>query len=454
MEPQRIQLIREMAEAIAGGEAAFFVGAGLSAMAGAPSWDELIAQLRVRLQPRTDERNPLLVAQFFANQFSANELYLHVRAKFTARQLRPTKAHEALCSLPVTAFVTTNYDDLLETQLQDMGVQTHVIDSERQLAFWSEEREVQVLKLHGDLRSATSIVLTEWDYVRFLCDKSLMKRKLAELFTYRTVIFIGYSLRDPNVSYIFNAIAHELGGLKRPAYVVTFEADEHQQREWRRRGVRPLRLGDPHETPTSGEKTELLTDLLLDLLKEVHATNRSIMIVDDNEQLVRLWKQALAAEIDGATVHGARDGLAAMYAIGNLRPRLLIVDLNMPRLDGLEFITLVRQFPELDQTKIIVVTGGTHLPSPKQLEELHIDRVFEKPFTTVEMSTAVCALLGVRPRELHQSGRILKSSSEGDSLPAPSGTLIPPAEGRVSTPGSGSSTPGRTPRPTRPPRAR
>ena len=372
--------------------------------------------------------------QFFANQFSSNELYVYLRERLMERPLRPTPAHEALCSMPVPVFVTTNYDDLIESQLRELGERVHVVRGEKDLAIWSEEREVQVLKLHGDLSSAEGIVLTDWDYVRFLCDKSLMKRKLAELFCYRTVVFIGYSLRDPNVSFIFNAIAYELGGLKRPAYIVTFDPDEHQQNEWRRRGVRPLYLDGSDDSLGAALKTELLTDLLQELSQKVTETNRSIMIVDDNEGIVRTYKTWLSDKIEGVRVHGAMDGHAAMYAIGKMRPRLLIVDVMMPKLDGWELIKMVRQFPELDETRIIVQSGLPELLDDQRARDLRIDCLLAKPVTEAKLLPRVFDALGIRHRS--DSGLVPRQSFAG--APGSSGeTLFPPKEAADSSSGPG-----------------
>lgn len=388
------QLICEMAQAIAKGQAVFFVGAGLSAMAGAPTWDQLIQPLQARLTPPTTETSPLLLAQFFTNQFSRNELLAHMQRQIAATQLKPTKAHAVLCSLPVSVFVTTNYDNLLEAELQVQGRSPQVIRDEKNLPLWDESTTTQVLKIHGDLSAVESVVLTDSDYVRFISDKSLMKRKLAELFCYRTVIFIGYSLRDPNVSYVFNSISHELGSLKRPAYILTFDADHHQQMEWRRRGIRPLSL-DTRNSADNAEKTQLLTALLLELQREVTATNRSILIVDDEEKIVRLWKRALTEAIPGAQVNGVLDGHAAMYAIGRIRPRLIIVDVNMPKMNGWELIKMVRQFPELEETRIMVSSGAGHAVSPELLQELRIQQYLPKPIALDALVTRAHELLEI-----------------------------------------------------------
>jgi CheY-like chemotaxis protein len=391
------KLVRQqMAGCIANGQAVFFVGAGMSAMAGHPTWEGLIQPLRAHLKlSPDDDASPALVAQFYVNQFGANSLYTQLRRTMASSPVRPTDAHQILCSLPASAFVTTNYDDLLESSLRWNNRPFHVIRDEAEMALWNEAAEVQVLKIHGDLSSAQSIVLTDWDYVRFLADKSLFRRKLGELFCYRDVIFIGYSLRDPNVSLIFNAISHELGNLKRPSYLITFEVDTYRQAEWRRRGMQPVCLAAT-ETDDHATKSQLLHNFLHDLEREVNAMNRSVLIVDDDPAVRAACKRTLEAAIEGVRVDVAPDGLAAALLFGQRRPRLVIVDLGMPKLDGWEFIELVRQFASRESTKIIVFSGEPGQWSEKA-EALGVDDFFTKADGFGHLQRRVKELLGIRP---------------------------------------------------------
>jgi CheY-like chemotaxis protein len=389
------QTIRTMARSIARGDAVFFIGAGMSANAGAPTWDELMLPLRHELElDPNDDASPALVAQFYANRFGERELHKYLRLKLRAPSLKPTEAHELLCNLPVSVFVTTNYDDLLEAALRRVDRRYHVICDETEMKLWNEDDEVQVLKLHGDLSAARSIVLTDWDFVRFHAEKAAFKRKLTEIFCNHHVIFIGYGLRDPNVSLILNTVSHEFGSLKKESFIVTFDANVHRQGEWRRRGMLPVNLAATSETEARGDR---LRRFLAELLREVNATNRSVLLVDDNVDLLVAWKRLLEREIEGVRVETATDGLAAAMRFGQLRPRLVVVDLQMPRLDGWEFIALIRQFASDHGTQIIAVSGDRNNWDADKAEALGVEEFVEK---TEGDGHSLCArakkLLGVR----------------------------------------------------------
>ena len=110
---------------VAKGDAVFFIGAGLSSVAGALTWDKLVNDLKSALSPPTDVTDPLLISQFFKNQHGDHKLMSHIRALFSHKILRPTQAHKIMCSLPVKVFFTTNYDSLIEQSLTVAGKPLH-----------------------------------------------------------------------------------------------------------------------------------------------------------------------------------------------------------------------------------------------------------------------------------------------------------------------------------------
>src|SRR5262249_23195795 len=141
----------------------------------------------------------------------------------------------------------------------------HVIKDDHEIGLWNETDEVQVVKLHGDLDSARSIVLTEQDYFRFMREHPALKRKVMELFSHRTVLFLGFSMRDPDVSMLYNLAVHELGEIKRPAFILTTDDDVHLHDHWAKHQLRAIRLdGD-----TNAEKSAALVATLGALKTEI-----------------------------------------------------------------------------------------------------------------------------------------------------------------------------------------
>ena len=90
----------------------------------------------------------------------------------------------------------------------------------------------------------------------------------------------------------------------------------------------------------------------------------SILVVDDDPQVRKLFDQVLNKA--GYSVYGACNGLEAKALIQRVHFDVIILDLNMPEMDGFEVLTFARS--EVPDLKIIVVSGfmqGTMLKAAK-----------------------------------------------------------------------------------------
>jgi len=109
------------------------------------------------------------------------------------------------------------------------------------------------------------------------------------------------------------------------------------------------------------------------------ACESCVLVVDDDPCL----RQALAEALEalGCTAELAADGREALERLDHLpRPCLILLDLNMPRLDGASFARIVRQDPRrralpivsmsADRRRLVHLGVDTHLVKPFSLEEL------------------------------------------------------------------------------------
>jgi two-component system chemotaxis response regulator CheY len=86
---------------------------------------------------------------------------------------------------------------------------------------------------------------------------------------------------------------------------------------------------------------------------------KTILIVDDSATMVLSVRGNL--EIAGFTVESASDGVKALAKIsGGLKPDLIITDINMPNMGGLELIKKVRGIPAFRFTPILTLTTESH----------------------------------------------------------------------------------------------
>jgi len=81
----------------------------------------------------------------------------------------------------------------------------------------------------------------------------------------------------------------------------------------------------------------------------------SILIVDDDESLRELLQLHLSAA--GYEVHVAADAIAAGYMVLRSPPDLIITDVNMPHMDGFEFIAALRSDRAIPRIPVIFLTS-------------------------------------------------------------------------------------------------
>ena len=89
-----------------------------------------------------------------------------------------------------------------------------------------------------------------------------------------------------------------------------------------------------------------------------HAT---VLIVDDDPDTVETMRDILEAE--GHTVLSARNGLEGLEVALRTVPDLVLLDLDMPVMDGRAFLASVRRTPELAGVTVVVLSGADDVPA-------------------------------------------------------------------------------------------
>src|SRR5437870_4404015 len=83
---------------------------------------------------------------------------------------------------------------------------------------------------------------------------------------------------------------------------------------------------------------------------------KRILFVEDDPLVAHIYKEALTRE--GFQVQAAADGVAATTALDAGKPDILVVDLMMPKLNGVEVLNFVRSQPELAAVPVIVLSNS------------------------------------------------------------------------------------------------
>ncbi len=120
-----------------------------------------------------------------------------------------------------------------------------------------------------------------------------------------------------------------------------------------------------------------------------------ILVVDDDNAIRQMLIEALTMDHQ-YLVEEASNGIEASIKLGTYRPDLLILDIFMPEMDGLELCRIISSEPELSEMKVIVTTGYPEHPKLDEIIALGYTNIFSKPFDLLNFVQAVGKILGER----------------------------------------------------------
>lgn len=209
---ERDRFVDLYATALGQGDAALFVGAGMSRPAGFVDWRGLLRELAEDLGLDIDRESDLIaVAQYHVNTAGGRaRLNQAIMDEFT-KDAVPSDAHEIVARLPIKTIWTTNYDTLIEDAFRAAGKRLDVKDVARSIAVTMPRRDGVLYKMHGDIRDPGKAVLTKEDYETYSLTRQPFATALeADLLT-KTFLFLGFSFTDPNLDYVLARIRGLLG---------------------------------------------------------------------------------------------------------------------------------------------------------------------------------------------------------------------------------------------------
>ncbi len=119
-----------------------------------------------------------------------------------------------------------------------------------------------------------------------------------------------------------------------------------------------------------------------------------VLLVDDEDSLRKVMRDLL--ERDGYDVAEARDGVQALDQIDRVGPDIIVLDLNLPGLDGYGVLSHLRSRPATAAIPVIVLTAKGDEDNEVRVFELGADDFLTKPFRARALSARLEAVLGRR----------------------------------------------------------
>jgi hypothetical protein len=264
------QALHELAEGLGerarAGDLAVFLGAGVSAAAGLPTWEGLLEELAGRaglddgLRAGLSRLPPQDAAALLARALGRDQLAEYVQERFGPAPY--ALAHALIAGLPVREYVTTNYDPLVELAAADVGRPLRVLPFDE-----AEPGAPWLVKLHGDAGHPASIVLTREQYLEFGDHRSALAGVLQSLLLTRHVLFVGTSMLDDDLIRIAHQVRSVLqrpapGPRRRSGTVLALQEDPVRARLWER-DVETVAMAEVDVAPAeAARRLEVLLDLV------------------------------------------------------------------------------------------------------------------------------------------------------------------------------------------------
>jgi len=121
-------------------------------------------------------------------------------------------------------------------------------------------------------------------------------------------------------------------------------------------------------------------------------TKKTIMVFDDNPDIIIIVKSILEGR--GYNVFSASSGPELLNMLTTQKPDLIILDIMMPEMDGLEVLTRLKGKTETSTIPVILLTAKVQYEDVLGGYKLGADYYITKPFTSTQLVNGINLLLG------------------------------------------------------------
>jgi len=116
-----------------------------------------------------------------------------------------------------------------------------------------------------------------------------------------------------------------------------------------------------------------------------------ILAVDDAKAVRIIAQKALSAF--NCDVNEATNGFNALFTMEQAMPDLILLDVNMPVMDGIEMLTLLKSKPELQKIPVIMLTSPADHAVMNQIKTLGVSSTLMKPFNEATLLEKIRSVL-------------------------------------------------------------
>lgn len=213
-----VETKRLIRQAIFEKQLVLFIGSGTSIDSGMPCWSEAVCKIADKMGIQNENLDYLKIPQYYYNARGNKEYTQLMREIFRFYDRLDTQAvHKKIMEFNVDTIITTNYDHLLEQSAEEAHQILHVISQDKDLPYRKAGKEL--IKMHGDFEH-DNFVLKEDDYLHYHHNFKLIENYVKSIIGSKMVLFIGYSLNDPDIKQIFTWVKEILSENFQRAYLI------------------------------------------------------------------------------------------------------------------------------------------------------------------------------------------------------------------------------------------
>lgn len=221
-------------------EVVLWAGAGFSKYAGVPTGEELVQKIKSRITPSEKEllsyynTLPEIAEEFVKMRNNKKtELFSIIKSALQVNvNISDLYVHNSLKNIPqIQTIITTNFDDLFEKAYGN-DIEVIIRDESIAPAFSSiNSHKVKLFKIHSDFTNPNLMIITKSDYMKFFYDDIYrpLWTEIKSIIAKKSIFFVGYSLEDPNIQFIFNKIIEKLGEFSNECFLATPQLPDYRR---------------------------------------------------------------------------------------------------------------------------------------------------------------------------------------------------------------------------------
>lgn len=240
-----MQYLTELAKLVNTGRCWVVVGSGASCDLGVPSWPKLAERVLKAVEneavsPDLATYKKLLESRKYPILFTLAESDLGGIERLCAvveSELVPIhqrgEFYKYLSEWPFACYLTTNFENSLKAHLDDTGTGFTVLNNTpMDFRKINAHSKGLIVRLHGNTQDPANIVLTSKQYADFRSSpgREYFRRKLESIFDMHDVVIMGYSLSDPDISFILER-ACQFASPSHPIYMIAADVGKGEAQE-------------------------------------------------------------------------------------------------------------------------------------------------------------------------------------------------------------------------------